>query len=437
MDGILLLHGFILGMIALACWLFHLRVRHGLMFDAVSVSWMGYVIFVAGAVAGASTYGPFRPNREIASYTIFIIYLGTFAYFLGLLIRPGYRAMARLIPTPHDVLTKAMAWFLWFLLIFIWGSGYLLLQFMPYGFRNISFMMVMGGVGGSAAIAIYILTAVRGSFLSKFFMALHLGFVLFFLVNVAFSRRFAPGILLGLFLFFYHVRMRHSSIQKRAMSITIALLVGVLAVALLSAYRQKRVWGAEMRSLADKDLWIGMVSGTAVQYIVLEFTVANYPDNYAYLNGSGIVPLLTFPVLRAVWPNKPLPSGSVISRRYLGNKAVDEYNASVFNTIIGEFYMNFGPMGVPLCMFLVGIFISAVNHVLITHVDNMTLMVAWLVLIPHWMTEWRGDLNSTTVMALAVVSMLLGLSWLLGKVYRPASKTAWDAEMPPELLNQT
>jgi len=160
-----------------------------------------------------------------------------------------------------------------------------------------------------------------------------------------------------------------------------------------------------------------MISGSEIQYHVLEFTAANYPENYPYLNGSGIVPLLTFPILRAVWPGKPLPSGEVISRQYLGDQAVEDYGASVFNTIIGEWYMNFGPLGAFLGMVAIGIIIGALNERFMQNLENMTLLAAWLTLVPHWMTEWRGDLTSTTVMALAVVSIFLIFCWILGKLF--------------------
>jgi hypothetical protein len=139
------------------------------------------------------------------------------------------------------------------------------------------------------------------------------------------------------------------------------------------------------------------------------------PSVYPYLHGSTYERLPASFVPRAIWNNKPaLSLGKWFGDRYWGRNTTEDqsYQAVGFP---GEFYLNFGPLGVLFGMFLVG-FLYRLWYAWLA-IDWSILTVSLLVVSVPIMLQIEGDfvllfrtvVNRifTTFFVLAVVSLVL------------------------------
>jgi len=418
-DSVLWLHGIILTVLAVGFLLWHLRTG-GMLVDAVSISWVGYILWVSLAVAGAAYYGTGRAAPEARGFTLLMIYVGTLAYFAGLSFRRLGARLARWLPVPRDSLTAPRLWFLLILLAGVWVIGFVLL----YGgfLRAAALFLIDGGAGGVGILAVIGLIAFRGRPISRFLMLFVLAAALVVLVSTEWSRRPAPAILMACFLLLYHVKLRYSTLAAKIVTLMTMSVAGFGLLIYLTQTRAERHYGSVARTqerTAAETLGELITIHSGYSYVVLEHIVATTPSEFPYLYGKGIVPLFTFMIPRDLWPGKPTASGYTYSVRFLG---VDPPYKTVAAMIFGEWYCNFGPLGVLVGMMLVGVVVRMLSDVLHARQDNLVVMATWFVVVPDFMTEWRGDLTSMTIQGLLKGLLLLFLCWIGTILHAPEEK---------------
>jgi hypothetical protein len=174
-----------------------------------------------------------------------------------------------------------------------------------------------------------------------------------------------------------------------------------------------------------------MLGGATGCYELLEFTMQEFPGNHSYLLGSGFVPAFLFFIPRSIWPDKPIASGGVITDLYYHTTTPTN---NIPNTIVGEMYMNFGVFGVFFGLLLIGMIVRGINTFLRRESNSMVVWPAWLLIVPDFATEWRGDFTSITVQAFLRVSVFIGMAWLGAKVLKGR---AGLAVRRPALYQQT
>jgi oligosaccharide repeat unit polymerase len=78
------------------------------------------------------------------------------------------------------------------------------------------------------------------------------------------------------------------------------------------------------------------------------------PQPYDYMLGRTWLELFYFWVPRGIWPDKPLSYSLTFAQTYLSS--LDESHGSFFSpTLLGDAYQNFGPLGVPVLMLVLGL----------------------------------------------------------------------------------
>jgi hypothetical protein len=120
--------------------------------------------------------------------------------------------------------------------------------------------------------------------------------------------------------------------------------------------------------------------------------------------GRTYVPILTFPVPRFLWPDKPLGGNAFFTERYypgfFGESRGERTETSI--SFAGETYMNFGVGGVAIGFFVLGFALSAGYRRLAARREVWAALL-YAMTLGYVVTLMRGDaFNSVTNWALTV-----------------------------------
>jgi hypothetical protein len=392
-------------------WLLYLRRREALLFDAVSMVWAGYIVWIGMAVLGNGLLDPSRQYNDAKYGVVALLAMGSVAYAIGLRIKAGGVFLAKLIPVPRDTLTLPVAWALLLLCAATFIITATVVEPGSEAQAKIARGIYGGSLGAIGILGVLLLVAFRRAWLSRIFGLAGIIAALAVLWYTTFSRRPVPGLIGALVALIYHLHIRHRRLVTRLTFLGVCAFSLVLVVFFLTATRSQRFREERRVSLFGRETLNSVFGGIMINVNAMELTYAAYPSQHEYLHGSGIAPMFLFWIPRAVWPGKPVSTGTVISMQYLHTR-----EATVANTIFGELYQNFGFMGVVLGMLIIGMIVAALNKKLHDNLDNLTVWAAWFIVVPDIMTEWRGDLTAMTVQALLRVALFLGLAWVLAKI---------------------
>jgi len=112
MDSLLVLTGVALLLLAIVLLLCYLLVERGSILDPISVSWGGYIMFVAVGMLSTGLLYPSRDTEGIGARGVALALLGTLSYVVALYSGRG-RGIAQRLPHPTPSLTKPQVWFMW------------------------------------------------------------------------------------------------------------------------------------------------------------------------------------------------------------------------------------------------------------------------------------------------------------------------------------
>jgi oligosaccharide repeat unit polymerase len=419
-DHFTIFSGIALTVVATLAWLNYLRKPRAMLLDATSMGWFGVVIWVGLATFLIGLFEPGRKYRDGAHGAILLFVLGLLGYAVGVAWSSSHRVVARLLPTPKDTLSVPSVWCILLIsfALSVAASAYMMTHpWLARPEQRIVGAFMSTGLGSAGVLAILLITAYRRAYFSMLSGVLVLAAVMALLYYFSFSRRPIPGLAGALIAMVYHFRFRQRPLGTRILFLGAAASGLVLLILLLTATRSERFGEGRAHGLFSRENQGSLFGGMTVNVHALEYSTLTYPENHPYLMGSGLVPMFVWYIPRSYWPDKPVPSGGVISYQFLHSK-----KHSIANTLIGEAFINFGWIGTPIFMVLAGIVVGAVNHKLHQEQQNLTLWVAWFTIVPDWISEWRGDLMTMTIQPFLRLALFLTMAWLLGKVFPQAPR---------------
>jgi oligosaccharide repeat unit polymerase len=449
-DMTLVLTGTSLAVFASVMMLIYLWFERGSIFDPISVSWIGYIVFIAIAMIGTGVLYPERDTAGRGTMGCVLMALGTAMYVAGLYCGRELR-LARWMPRPRADIGKSQIWLAWFLSLVTLPLYFVALPVL-YSITGDSASLYLYTTMGSASLVGLIgVIMLRGSPFSRIFMALTVAVCCFAMLTMLWSRRPLAGVLIAIVGLIYHFRIaRRSALVKLwyvgGLAVSTMILIGYL-----EASRGARFYAAaaehSVGTFTTENLR-GLFAGIEINYRTYEYTLEHFPSSHPYLYGTGYVPgICWWP--RALWPSKPVSTAYVVSQMWL-NKETPEWNLGL--PTMGEAYANFGVIGIIVVLFLVGRIIRLMNSYLLVNTNNIILWGAWLTIIADVATEWRGDFTSMTAQAIYKIMGFLLVMWVsslfvrqrkgpLAQMpnnarFRPVPQMAWNGRTRPIALPQ-
>lgn len=411
MDTLLVLTGIGLLFLAGVLWLAYIMVERGSILDPISVSWGGYIMFVAVAMWAVGVLYPSRTTEDVGATGCLLAVLGTFTYVLGLYAGRG-RLLAGRLPVPSATLSKAQVWLMWPIC-----AGALVFTLATMPFVGPAIQRIYGGVFSGTLGALVLLSLLgffvfRRSPITKLLMLASIAGAVIITLNFYWSRRPLTGLLIAGVGFVYRYRISRMNAFVRGAFVGSLVIAVVATLAFLTASRGHRFFGSaagNTESMFSKATLGRFLGGLEINYRTYEFVLEEFPRNHSYMRGRGYLTAILFPIPRAVWPSKPISTGNYVSRLWYHT---DDLPNTLGLPPMGELYVNFGILGVIVGMFVAGRVVRVMNTYLRTHSGNLVLWLAWLLVLPDFATEWRGDFTSMTVQPFLRVCVFLGLAWL-------------------------
>ncbi|HWA40461.1 MAG TPA: oligosaccharide repeat unit polymerase [Gemmatimonadales bacterium] len=168
-----------------------------------------------------------------------------------------------------------------------------------------------------------------------------------------------------------------------------------------------------IRTVGADTLWRGFGILLNRSYLADSFAaVLHYtPQPYEYQLGRNWLEIFYFWIPRGIWPGKPVSYGLIFPQTYLSS--LDESPGSFFSaTLLGDGYLNFGPLGVPLLFLLLGLGLGLWYRYLTQRVVSTTRVmiyaasVYWIAISPEQSLEVALELALSYVGIAAVVATL-------------------------------
>ncbi len=411
MDISLTMCGLALLAFSIAMLVYYLKREKGTIFDPISVSWIGYAFWIGiGVMAAAGAASEFSQGTRLKA--LMLLFAGTAAFTIGLYSGSGQR-LGRILPRPAASLGPVARWGLWV----VGGVGaFVVLPFMGVRFwEGGPLVSLLASAGfAMALVSIHLITSFSGHILGKVVMGVSLVAYLA-MISTTWSRRHLPGLVLAVFAGLYVAKSKKwSKLRRRLLAFT-AITIGLFMLLFLTqtrAHDPSRPIGERLQGWSVVAGFQGLWRNAAGNYHYYEFVVDQFPEQEKFL-GTGMVPGVAFFIPRSLWKSKPVPTGTVVGRRYW---RVRNVKSSVAYYIVGETYANFGEIGCLVAMFVIGHLVRVVNRHVCINRHNHVLWTAWLAVTPEWATQWRGDFTSMTAQGLIKIAVFLFIGWLAAKI---------------------
>lgn len=420
MDGILVATGIGLVLYAVVMALAYLILERGSILDPITISWVGFAVCIGVAMISTGVMFPQRPTVEYGTQACFLAVMAVGFYTLGLFLGgKAFRFCAKL-PRPHLTPTKGQIWFAWSISALLLGIFFLSWQFLFDVIGKTAGLPIYACVISMSVLCVTAFLVLRGAPLTKLFMILSAIAGCLILLEITFSRRPLTGVAMAAAGLIYHFRIAKKPLLVKAGYMSALAVAVFILIAYLGATRDVRIYGEKIAGrssevFGEKNLF-GFLFGIEVTHRVYEFTLEQIPIHHNYLYGSGYANSLLFFVPRALWPDKPVATSYTISQLYLN---VEDIYTNFGINPVAELYANFGYLGIPIGMFLAGRIVRIINTYVRQNTDNMIVWAAWLMVVPDFASEWRGDFNGMTVVPMLQMSAFVIVLWLGGRIFKP------------------
>lgn len=162
--------------------------------------------------------------------------------------------------------------------------------------------------------------------------------------------------------------------------------------------------------------------GNFIQLQTMSVLVEHVPRDLSYQFGKTYLSLLTMPIPRGIWPDKPLPSAGVFTLAFWPNNWLNQ-GTSIPTGGFGEMYLNFGYVGVLAGGALFG---RVGRRILLAHqrfpLDPRRALIyaLFVAVLPHYV---RGEIS----VIVTVLVLLLPALVLLLLAVRVTAKSAAEA----------
>ena len=174
--------------------------------------------------------------------------------------------------------------------------------------------------------------------------------------------------------------------------VTGALVVVFAVVAVIGVTRSFYRSGAAIEAFSFDDLWDNTMVNLEVFYPYYR-EVLYVPSEYPYAWGTSFAYVILNFVPRLLWPDKPFPPYAPLAEFLFG--ASSQTGMAYVN--VGEFYLNFGPMGVFIGMGLFG-YLAARSYLLIYKRGSCLPVIGYSMLVVYFIQYMtRGDFSSVSL----------------------------------------
>jgi hypothetical protein len=194
-------------------------------------------------------------------------------------------------------------------------------------------------------------------------------------------------------------------VALRDLDATTTPLGMVNAVATAVANTDKSV--RELTTGADTEMFDAL--NAEIQYV---------PSEVPYEPLLSVRSLVTHPVPRSIWPEKPYPADNVLNEYFFGRTGVKKSSASVAYSLMGSFWLDGGWATVVLGMWVTGVGLGVLRRYYERQAQNEWAMLFYAASLPFVVILLRGNLADTFSRTLFILVPLLVVPWLTSRIRR-------------------
>lgn len=189
-------------------------------------------------------------------------------------------------------------------------------------------------------------------------------------------------------------------------------LVAFLLVSVIGFWRRSIRSGQSLQAFNFGDLWSELMYNFDVFFPFYNL-VELVPNHYPYQLGKSYIAIFTQFIPRFLWENKPIPPVIALMKAMYGSY----YTSGPAYPNIGEFYLDFGAIGIVLGMILFGI-IAKKSYGLIEDTDNTFNLILYSLLLPFWLQYiTRGYLTQILQGALFILGPIVLIKLIISSKY--------------------
>lgn len=156
------------------------------------------------------------------------------------------------------------------------------------------------------------------------------------------------------------------------------------------------------------------LSGNIMQLQTLSVLVDQVPENLDYQLGLTFLAFLTLPIPSTVWPDKLLTAPGVFTLAFWPERWLEE-GTTLPPGLLGEFYLNFGWLGVLFgAVALAFVYESFFRRIRTQDQVRAEHLIYYVVLVGALLHFIRGEFSAPTLLVLSITAPV----WLAGKLYK-------------------
>jgi len=243
----------------------------------------------------------------------------------------------------------------------------------------------------------------------KYFLASLFAATLFILLSSTTGRRDVIKFIV-LFSLIWSIHIKPFKIFSIIVGGMISLFFMISMVLYRSSFSIETVWKT-LKTIPENVDYLYLVIISYLDFMPAhnnyEFIIQNVPNSTPYLWGSSIIKFFTIIIPRQLWPNKPISVQELIVEHH-DNIFVGGSSQSI--TLIGEFYWNFGIIGVILGMLLLGLICKKID---IGNLSSNSFSLKFMIrlLFVSWIIEFfRGGISTAatinTIQTIAPICLI-------------------------------
>ncbi len=184
-------------------------------------------------------------------------------------------------------------------------------------------------------------------------------------------------------------------LRAREMAVGVMIVVAVLIFGRL--YRYWTLGRAFWQGGVGEIIWLGLI--TPFSYLdTLTRLVTDMPERLSWQYGATFLPLVFKFVPRALFPEKPLGAGALITSAFFPSAYAAGLTRSA--SFLNEWYLNFGPIGVLAGMFLFGVAARLLYCYLLLQPRNKAAVIIYAVSLLGWLGVLKGEVSTSTTLYL-------------------------------------
>jgi len=194
-------------------------------------------------------------------------------------------------------------------------------------------------------------------------------------------------------------------LRAREMTAAVVIVLGVLVFGRL--YRLWTLGQGLWHGSVGAVIWLGVISSFSYLDTLVRL-VTHMPEQLSWQYGATLLPLVFKFVPRALFPEKPLGAGALITSTFFPSAYAAGMTRSA--SFLNESYLNFGVIGVLAGMFLLGVAARLLYRYLLLQPHNKATVIIYGVSLLGLLGVLKGEVStSTTLYLYDLIPCLAGL----------------------------